>query len=179
MLSRTSHTLHMGIPSPGQHCTLTSQPVLTPSLHQIHYVPSCLFLSSPPHETPFLPELDQPLKSSVISKYVQTATCLLSVFTQVRCKAGHGCRQRRKLCPHYNVHMWRPNSNKPESSNWSRSVTLSQQNPTLPFYGPACIPDFLNSSKPLPQLTLVFIAPLFLTHMDLKRCYLPVQLSIL
>lgn len=49
--------------------------------------------------------------------------------------------------------MWRPNSNKPESSNWSRSVTLSQQNPTLSFYGPACIPDFLNSSKPLPQLT--------------------------
>lgn len=55
--------------------------------------------------------------------------------------------------PHYNVHMWRPNSNKPESSNSSRSVTLSQQNPTLSFYGPACIPDFLNSSKPLPQLT--------------------------
>lgn len=55
--------------------------------------------------------------------------------------------------PHYNVHMWRPNSNTPESSHWSHSATPSQENPTLSFYGPACTPDFLNSSKPLPQLT--------------------------
>lgn len=33
------------------------------------------------------------------------------------------------------------------------AATPSQQNPTLSFSGPACIPDFLISSKPLPQLT--------------------------